>query len=69
MSDLVHGTEKGDVLHFHFFSLGENEVIDMGGLVHGGCRYVSVLGDISQLVWLEEVAPCSTEVATNLVLE
>ena len=45
LGDLVHGTEVGDVLHFDYLSLRENDAIDMGGLVDGGYKHVLVLID------------------------
>ena len=70
LGDLVHGTELGDVLHFDYFSLGESDAIDIGGLIDRGYKHVLVLmDDVSRFVWLEEAVSCSMEVAARSVLK
>ena len=70
LGDLVHDTKVGDVLHFDYLSLWENDAIDTGGLVNGGCKHVLVLmDDVSRFVWLEEAVSCSMKVAARSVLK
>ena len=70
LGDLVHGTERGDMLHFDHLSLRESDAIDTGRLVDGGYKHVLVLmDDVSRFVWLEEAVSCSMEVAARLVLK
>ena len=57
------------MLYFDYLSLGESDVIDMGGLVDEGYKHVLVsMDDVSRFVWLEEAVSCSIKMAARSVL-
>ena len=70
LDDVVHATEVGGVLHFEYLSLGKSDSVGTDGLAVGGHGHLLVLMEyVSQFVWLEEMVPCSSEVAVRTIFK
>ena len=61
LSEMLHGTEVREVLHFDYFKLGGSD---------DGYAYVCVhVEDVSSFVSLQPAAACTSEVSARSILD